>query len=497
MSAPTIELTTWQEVEERLRARDDDQAYADAPVLDAYARISKNPNTGEMEKTDRQLLDILTNIEKRHARLGEILRDDNVSAWKLKGKRPAWKRLLARQGAGDAKGAVAWHLDRLLRQPIDLEMLINLSDTGRILGTCFGDYDLSNHDHRLTLRIITGAAVKECDNLSKRQKRKHEARRMSGISFPGGRRPFGYPGAGTDPALVEAEREAVARAIQDHVDGTELMAIARRWNARGLRTTGKAEIWGAVSVRAVLERPRNAGLMRNPDGTLRPARDIEPIVSPELYGRLCAVLEARGRGRQPSAAYFLSGGCLKCAECGRGLTGGKSDGKRYYRCPPGKPGTCAAAVTINADNVEEFAREQTLNVLSDPAHATQVARKSAALKKVEDEIEQCERTARELGKRLSDPSRPMSFERYEAATAPLDARIATLSAERDALLVAGAGQSADPRSLAELADVWASATADERRRMVQRAFPYGLAVYPAVKRRGPVSDRVEPIVSNA
>src|SRR4029078_180764 len=74
----------------RLRDRDADPTFADAPVLDSYARISKIMNAGDDEKTDRQTLDILRNIEKRHARLGEILTDDKRSAWKRHGKRPAW-----------------------------------------------------------------------------------------------------------------------------------------------------------------------------------------------------------------------------------------------------------------------------------------------------------------------------------------------------------------------------------------------------------------------
>ncbi|MCW2501983.1 MAG: recombinase family protein, partial [Actinomycetia bacterium] len=86
----------WELVALVRRARDHDAAYADAPVLDAYARISRNPLTGDLEKTDRQLADVLASIRGRRARLGEVLRDDNKSAWSRKARRDGWDALVAR-----------------------------------------------------------------------------------------------------------------------------------------------------------------------------------------------------------------------------------------------------------------------------------------------------------------------------------------------------------------------------------------------------------------
>lgn len=111
----------------KLASRDDDPQYADALVLDAYARISKSPETGDLEKTDRQLADILDNIERRHARLGQVLRDDNKSAWRVNAKRPDFEVLTKRLESGQSNGVVCWHTDRLMRQPRDLENLIDLS----------------------------------------------------------------------------------------------------------------------------------------------------------------------------------------------------------------------------------------------------------------------------------------------------------------------------------------------------------------------------------
>src|SRR4051794_29033897 len=104
-----------------LRARDTDPAYKDAPILDVYGRISNNPETGETEKVDRQLEDTLKEVLRRHARLGAVLRDDGRSAWSLTAKRPDWDELVQRLEKRVSSGVIAWHTDRLMRQPKDLE----------------------------------------------------------------------------------------------------------------------------------------------------------------------------------------------------------------------------------------------------------------------------------------------------------------------------------------------------------------------------------------
>ena len=75
---------------DQLPARDADPEYTAATVLDVYGRISRNPETGETEKVDRQLEDCLRDLLPRRARLGKVLRDEGVSARKRTAKRPSW-----------------------------------------------------------------------------------------------------------------------------------------------------------------------------------------------------------------------------------------------------------------------------------------------------------------------------------------------------------------------------------------------------------------------
>jgi DNA invertase Pin-like site-specific DNA recombinase len=77
-----------------------------------------------------------------------VLRDDGRSAWSVRAKRPGWIELVSRLESGASQGVIAWHADRLMRQPRDLEMLIGFGDRGLIVASCHGDYNLSNGDDR-------------------------------------------------------------------------------------------------------------------------------------------------------------------------------------------------------------------------------------------------------------------------------------------------------------------------------------------------------------
>lgn len=493
---------TLDELIASLRERDDDPAYADAPVLDAYARISRNPDTGEMEKTDRQLMDVLRDIERRGARLGAILRDDNISAWKKGTVRPGWNTLVARLTLGHSNGVVCWATDRLMRQPRDLETLIDLAENGDVsVYSCVGEYDLTTGAGRLTLRILTAAAASESDSTSRRQLRKMQARREAGHVHNGGPRPFGFPGKGASAEDVAKEREAIAWAIQAHVDGKSLAAIVVEFRARGLVTV-KGNEFIVPHLKKMLMRASNAGLIEYGGVVVGRMADGEPIVSEELFNRLRSITAARTQGRP---AEYLLGGVLKCSMCGTGMSGTRSGGRvntysdngefiRMYRCvpPTARRGACGGKVSVSARQAERYITELTLTVLCDPDHAAMVARQSESLAKVTSELDRLEATAQELSKRLGAG---MPFDRYDVAITPIDARIATLTAERDALVSVGAGEVARVIARDEMAALWDEASTDERRALIKRAFPKGVAAYPGGGRWGdvPMNERLKRI----
>jgi site-specific DNA recombinase len=385
-----------------------------------------------------------------------------------------------------------------MRQPRDLERLVDLGDRGVLVWSCYGDYDLSSADDRFTLRVLTAAAAKDSDNTSRRQKRRAQARREQG-KRNGGPRPFGCPTLSKDgepvpAAQLQAERDAIAWAVRAHLDGVSLHAIAREWNARGLRTRGGKNgprKWDSRQLHHVLCGPWIAGLLAYQGKVLGELRDangepVEPIVSREDWEAIVSTFKSRRRGRPTTDPYLLSGGYLMCGACGQPMSGKVASGhpradgtpRRRYVCRD-REGICSTRVTIDAVRAEVDARDIVVRVLSNPKNARRMAQASAKLAEAEEKLARAKKTATELARRLGEDE--MDLDAYDAAAGPLKRRIERLTAERDALLDAGAGEEARAASAAEVAAEWddPDATVEHRRVMVRAAAPRGIAVLPA------------------
>lgn len=479
-------MRTLEEMVTSLRARDTDPAYAGTPVLDAYARISRNPEDGTMEKTDRQLGDVLKEISSRRARLGLILRDDNISAWKKGSVRAAWNELIARLESGLSNGVCVWHTDRLMRRMDDLEKLINLADTrGVEVASCQGAYQLASADDRFTLRVLTAAAQKESDSTSRRQRRKIRAAREAGISAYGGPRPFGFPGKGADADRVTAERAAIRDAARAHLAGISLCEIVRDWNERGLLTTrGKPFI--VASLKQVLLRPRNAGLVKHQGQILGTATDGDPIFDRATLSQLQAVFASRGKGRPASLDYMLSG-ILKCGKCASTMVGGIHTGRVYksgprtgetvrvYRCQTTetRTGSCGS-VSIDWQTVEEYVTAEAFGALRDPELAEMAVKRSADLDRIETDLAKIRQRRLDLAAR--NAAGDLDDDEYDTHRAVLTERVKALADERDALIALGAGQSGTTVPVTVIEAAWPKLSTDERRAILRRAFPYGVSV---------------------
>src|SRR5919112_1151377 len=81
-------------------------------------------------------------------------------SWKRDVRRPGFEQLLERAGRGESQGIAVWHVDRLFRQPRDLEKLIDLADHGFWVISSHGSRDLSDPDDRFILRIEVAHAAR-------------------------------------------------------------------------------------------------------------------------------------------------------------------------------------------------------------------------------------------------------------------------------------------------------------------------------------------------
>jgi DNA invertase Pin-like site-specific DNA recombinase len=452
-------------------------------VLDSYARLSRNVS-GELEKVEEQHADNWRVIERLGGVLGVELTDDDLSAWKPRVRRPDWERLLARLASGESDGAVVWHVDRLLRLPRDLERLLEFSDRGLMLGCAHGQWDLADPNDRFILRVEVAHACRSSDDASRRIRRRFETLRRNGVAHNSGRS-FGFAGRvrvcgehgrreEVPAEVVAAERAAIREATAAVLAGASYASVAAQWNAAGLRSAGE-RVWIPQSVRAVLSRARNAGLVEH-DGVVVGQMPGDPIVERADFERLQALMSGRRRGRPPGERYTASG-VLRCGRCGHRLTGRPHTGtypdgvpRRQYHCTKRSGGCGGVAADVRA--VDGELRSFVVRRLSDPRHAAAVAaaraRVADRLSAVIVEIAECEAIEEALADRLG--RREITVAAFDKANQPLSVDLTRLRSERDAL---SAGEPAGPVTVLDAAEVaaqWDTAEPPERRSFLLAAL---------------------------
>ncbi|MDQ1563775.1 MAG: hypothetical protein QOI14_726, partial [Actinomycetota bacterium] len=92
--------------------------------IGAYNRISLDIQ-GEALGIARQAQDNLEQATRRNWQIVESYTDNNLSAYKRSVIRPAFEKLLSDLESGRLDGFVAYDIDRLWRQPSDLERVIS------------------------------------------------------------------------------------------------------------------------------------------------------------------------------------------------------------------------------------------------------------------------------------------------------------------------------------------------------------------------------------
>jgi site-specific DNA recombinase len=98
-------------------------------VLDVYARLSRAYN-GETIQVDDQVEVCLEELADRGARVGEVFKDNPLSAWKPNVIRKQWEALMRRLESGLCDGAIVYDLTRFSRKIIEGERLVELGRQG-------------------------------------------------------------------------------------------------------------------------------------------------------------------------------------------------------------------------------------------------------------------------------------------------------------------------------------------------------------------------------
>jgi DNA invertase Pin-like site-specific DNA recombinase len=335
-----------------------------------YARISSDRD-GDQLGVRRQLEDCQARAEREGWVVVERYVDDDVSAYSGK-PRPAYRRMLDDLRSGYIDAVVVWHVDRLVRQPRELEEFIELCrDLGvSQLATVFGDIDLSTHDGQLMARILGAVARKESDDKSRRITRKHEELAQAGKIAGGGTRPYGFE---RDRRTIVPSEAAVIRELADRaLAGEAIRALCRDLDERGIATvTGVS--WKPQTLSRLLASGRISG-QREHHGELVAAAEWPAIITPQQTAQLRRLLLDPGRRTNQLVRRYLLVRLLRCGRCGATLVSRpRSGGARRYICASGPGYTGCGHLFVLAEPLERFVVDVVLLRLDSPELAAALA----------------------------------------------------------------------------------------------------------------------------
>lgn len=377
----------------------------------------------------RQEADCRALAERKGWQIAHVYVDNDTSAYSGK-PRPQYRQMLQDLEAGQVDAVVVWHLDRLHRNPRELEEFFEVCDRSRVtqLASVTGDIDLGTHDGRFQARILGAVARKESDDKSRRLRRKHEELAAAGRNSGGGTRPFGYD---DDRVTVRPEEAslicAAARAI---LAGESLRSFARSWNDAGHRTSA-ARPWGEGSLRRMLMSARISGQREHHKQIV--ARATWPaIITPEQTAQLRALLGDPSRLTRRSARRYLLTGFLRCGVCGeRIVSRPRGDKVRAYVCAVGPRFGGCGKIKALAEPVEQLVTDMAIAALDSPALAAAIDSERRAAERmigVADEIDSLRGRLDQLARDWADGviTRP----EWLAARTRIQAKLEVL--ERDA-----------------------------------------------------------------
>jgi site-specific DNA recombinase len=291
-----------------------------------YVRISED-REGAGLGVERQEQDARRLADQRGYRVVAAYTDNDLSAYLRRKPRHDYLRMMADFRAGRFGRVLVWHLDRLYRQPRELEDMIELCEGGeRRVESCYGDYDLSTPDGCFMARIMVANANKESADKSRRLRRKMVELAEKGKPNGGGRT-YGYTG---DRQIVPAEAAVIREAVDRTLAGETLRSLCEDFYRRGI-TGARGAVLGRTALRNILQSGRISG-QREHHGVIVGPGTWPAIITPEQTERLRAIFRDPARRSPGRGVSYLLSGFLRCGHCGARMVGRPRDGRRCYVC---------------------------------------------------------------------------------------------------------------------------------------------------------------------
>ncbi|MET7847676.1 recombinase family protein [Streptomyces avermitilis] len=391
----------------------------------------------------------------------EVYIDNDVSAADRRKVRKGYQQMLADIESDHIDGVIAWHPDRVYRQPRELEDLIDLIEAKatEIRSCLTGRVDLTTPAGRMNARMLGVVAKYEVEHKQERINRKVQELVQAGAIHNGGHRPFGYTrvyeGTGPRRKVIEDRIDQTeAKHIRDWakraLEGDTLYSLVVDANTRGIKTSTGGP-WSYQGMRFLLMSGRIAGLKEHRRQIVGKA--VWPaIISEEDHQALRALLSERaeqakenGAQRTSTAQKYPLSGLVRCTcteDHIRMKTSPSSNRKGpVYRCPPKGDGGCGGR-TIKIADLERLVEKLLFDKLEEvepldeadpddprPALEEKLGKWERRVTELKEELLEGDRPAREIQEAIDTLNSRIAQAQREAAEYSVRTRILEVSAE--------------------------------------------------------------------
>jgi DNA invertase Pin-like site-specific DNA recombinase len=445
-----------------------------------YARISSDRHDGDegregagvqrQEQLCREL------AQRNRWKIAEAFIDNNRSASAYaKRPRPRYIDLLAAIREGHITRVLCYKVDRLYRQPRELQDMLDLAREGRpveVVQVHGGTLDLTSGPGQAMAEFGVSMAKLETRNTSDRIRDEQKQRRAKGLPN-GAPRAFGWMKDGVTPNPDEAA--VLNKAFDDVLAGRSLGDIAREWNDKQVK---KGRTWGSVDVGRVLRLPRHAGLLGHNGEVLQGSwKGLLPVVK---WEQVVAVLNSRSKVLGIPRRRSMLTNLIFCGECGEPMRRSSVHGVKIWICVPRPNGKGCGKVSVRVDLVEPLVVRAVIKRVDTTSLASLAGKQGAPdIKKLQAALDMLDRREDESSDMYAaGKSTARSHERIIASIMTerqvVSKRLADLS--RLNALAAYAGK----RGV--LAAAWDDLSVDQRRDIIAETF--GTITVDAARVRG-------------
>lgn len=294
--------------------------------------------------------------------------------------RPGFTRLVDRLKSGDSQAVMALDLDRLVRDPRDMEDFIDVCQASganaRSISGSLTFTDGGTDGEIFMARVLVANANKSSADMARRQKVARKRKAEAG-EFGGGPRPYGREADGK--TIHEPEAQVIRDACRRLLGGVSLRSQCHSLNEQGLRTVAGNQ-FNPRDFRDMLLRPSNAGL-RESAGQVIGEDSAAAIVARDVWDAVKDKLTDPSRRKSPGPANKYLGSGLYLCWCGSPvkprLRNGRTKRAPAYGCGLAAKGGGAAgagghAVRHMAD-VDQWVISNVLSWLSRPGAVELIA----------------------------------------------------------------------------------------------------------------------------